>query len=239
MVVEKPKIISDSYKGDSGKDKAKFYTPKQFRFTSTQKERVRDALEQNAILESSPTRRTLRNKTSEEMMNLRPREEHKELCGLFRFKPTTTERIAEGIAIHNRTKMPKSIIESQDVRRSNDKLRTSGDKAMRIVDMKDSQLSKPKFGSILTARHSPSIESKLRASSTSRAQGNFSRETNDSKVNIRHQTVQPFNKSLYSRTKNGMHQEKTFFKGAVGVLQAVRNSTLNDKDESLKLILDE
>ena len=35
MLIDKPKVISDNYKGDAGKDKAMFYTPRGFRFTST------------------------------------------------------------------------------------------------------------------------------------------------------------------------------------------------------------
>ena len=49
--------------------------------------------------------------TSEEIMNLRPREVHKELSRSFRFKPTfQAERIAETLAMHNGTRMPKSIM---------------------------------------------------------------------------------------------------------------------------------
>ena len=44
-------------------------------------------------------------------MNLRPREEQKEISRNFRFKPTiTAERIAESVAINNGTKMPRSIM---------------------------------------------------------------------------------------------------------------------------------
>ena len=52
--------------------------------------------------------------TSEKIMNLRPREEAKELSRSFRFKPTNeAERIAETVAINNGTKMPKSFMKSK------------------------------------------------------------------------------------------------------------------------------
>ena len=108
---------------------------------------------------------------------------------------------------------------------------------MNIVDMDTSQLSKPQIGSILTTRNSPGLDSKLRASSTSRVQDHSRFHRNDSKM--RHSTVQPFNKSTYSKTQAGMDQPKTFFKGAVGFLQASLNGSLNDKNEGVKQILDE
>ena len=79
----------DSYKGDAAKDKYKFIAPRGFRFTASKDERVADAVERNQIYESSPNRRTLTCETSEKIMNLRPRDERKEIVGNFRFKPTS------------------------------------------------------------------------------------------------------------------------------------------------------
>lgn len=43
--------------------------------------------------------RTLRNLPDERVLNLRPRNEDKELAGTFRFKPVdTSERIADALA---------------------------------------------------------------------------------------------------------------------------------------------
>ena len=72
-------------------------------------------MERNKILESSPNRRTLTNETSEQIMNLRQRQEHKEISRGFRFKPTiTAERVAESVAINNRTIMPRSIMKENE-----------------------------------------------------------------------------------------------------------------------------
>ena len=89
MTVEaKPKMHVDSYRGDAGRDKMRFTTPRNFRFTNTTDERIQEALVRNSIMESSPNRPCLTMETSEEIMNLRPREEHKELSRAhFRFKP--------------------------------------------------------------------------------------------------------------------------------------------------------
>ena len=72
-------------------------------------------MERNKILESSPNRRTLTSETTEQIMNLRPREEYKEISRNFRFKPTiTAERIAESVAINNGTSMPRSIMKQKE-----------------------------------------------------------------------------------------------------------------------------
>ena len=89
MVIDKPIETQDSYRGDAGIDKPKMITPRSFRFASTKDERLREALERNAIFESSPTRRTLTMETSEKLMNLRPRMEHMEISRDFRFKATS------------------------------------------------------------------------------------------------------------------------------------------------------
>ena len=48
-------------------------------------------------------------------MNLRPREEKKEISRTFRFKPTiTAERVAESLAIYNGTTMPRSIMKEKE-----------------------------------------------------------------------------------------------------------------------------
>ena len=59
MTVEKPKIQVDSYRGDTAREKMRFLTPQNFRFMSTVNERVKEAVARNAIMESSPNRRTL------------------------------------------------------------------------------------------------------------------------------------------------------------------------------------
>ena len=62
MLVEKPEKFEDSYKGgDTGVDKPRFLPPRGFRFTDNKEERVKDALQRNSILESSPNRKTLTN----------------------------------------------------------------------------------------------------------------------------------------------------------------------------------
>ena len=49
-------------------------------------------------------------------MNLRPRQEQKEISRHFRFKPTiTAERVAESVAINNGTNMPRSIMKEKDI----------------------------------------------------------------------------------------------------------------------------
>ena len=86
MIIEKPNVQVDNYAGDTGKEKSRFISPRGFRFTSTTtNEKVKDAISRNAILESSPNRRSLTMETSERIMNLRPREERKELSRAFRF----------------------------------------------------------------------------------------------------------------------------------------------------------
>ena len=48
--------------------------------------------------------------TSEQIMELRPREESREIAGNFRFRPNgDSERVAEQVAINRGTKLPKSI----------------------------------------------------------------------------------------------------------------------------------
>ena len=65
----------------------------------------------NSILESSPNPKTLTNETSEKVMNLRPREEQKELSRTFRFKATSqAERIAECVAKNLGKNQPKSFM---------------------------------------------------------------------------------------------------------------------------------
>ena len=127
MLVEKPEKFEDSYKGgDAGVDKRRFLTPRGFRFTDNKEERVKDALQRNSILESSPNRKTLTNQTPEQIMHLRPREEHKELSHTFRFKPAIqAERIAESVAIATRTAMPKSLAASRESLGGTSRLRPS------------------------------------------------------------------------------------------------------------------
>ena len=73
-------------------------------------------MERNKILESSPNRATLTMESVEQIMSLRPREEHKEISRSFRFKPTiTAERVAESVAKNNGTFMPRSIMKEKDV----------------------------------------------------------------------------------------------------------------------------
>ena len=49
-------------------------------------------------------------------MNLRPRQEQKEISRNFRFKPTiTAERVAESVAINNGTTMPRSIMVEKEI----------------------------------------------------------------------------------------------------------------------------
>ena len=74
MLVEKPEKFEDSYKGgDLSLDNRRHTTPRGFRFTGNKDERVKDALQRNSILESSPNPKTLTNHTAEKVMNLRPR----------------------------------------------------------------------------------------------------------------------------------------------------------------------
>ena len=52
--------------------------------------------------------------TSEKIMNLRPREEEKELSRSFRFKATSeAERIAEAVAVNTGKKLPKSLMRNK------------------------------------------------------------------------------------------------------------------------------
>ena len=126
MLVEKPKEFVDSYKGgELSFDNRRYTTPRGFRFTDTKDERVKDALQRNSILESSPNPKTLTNHTAEKVMNLRPRQENKELAHTFRFKPAIqAERIAESVAINLGTAMPKSMAASREsLRDSRSRLR--------------------------------------------------------------------------------------------------------------------
>lgn len=79
-------------------------------------------------------------------------------------------------------------------------------------------------------------DSKMRASSTSRAM-DTSRTVRQSISKLRHQSVAPFNRSVYSKFQP--EQSKTFFKGAVEYLLASGKNSLNDNDQSLKKILDD
>ena len=55
MIVNKPTVYPDLYKGDNGREIHNYRSPrKAFRFISTQKERVEEAELRNSILESSP-----------------------------------------------------------------------------------------------------------------------------------------------------------------------------------------
>lgn len=58
---------------------------KGFRFRPSQKQRVQDSQNQNAILDGSPTR-LFQGYTKEQILNLRPREHVKELAGDFKFR---------------------------------------------------------------------------------------------------------------------------------------------------------
>jgi hypothetical protein len=60
-------------------------TNKGLRFMPSQKQRVQDAVQENAILDSSPSRLCY-GYTHEKMLNLRPRQAEKELDGNFRFR---------------------------------------------------------------------------------------------------------------------------------------------------------
>ena len=80
MIVNKPTVYPDLYKGDNGREIHNYRSPrKAFRFISTQKERVEEAELRNSILESSPNEKTLTMATDEMTMNLRPRQEDKEI----------------------------------------------------------------------------------------------------------------------------------------------------------------
>ena len=58
--------------------------------------------------------RTIRMKSEIETMNLRPRNEGKEIAGVFRFKPVdTTERIADTLSAWHGVDMPKHHRERQ------------------------------------------------------------------------------------------------------------------------------
>ena len=75
MMVDEPKVFEDHYKGDTGKHKTRFCSPRGrgFRFISTKDEKLQEALVRNSIYESSPNRKTVTMETSEMIMNLRPR----------------------------------------------------------------------------------------------------------------------------------------------------------------------
>ena len=111
MVVEKPRVQEDSYRGDAGKEKPKNISPRGFRFTDTSQERVLEALKKNAILESSPLRRTITCETDERIMDLRPEFPQKHLSRGFRFKPTCeAERVADAISRNTGTRFQKSVM---------------------------------------------------------------------------------------------------------------------------------
>ena len=57
-----------------------------------------------------PLERTLRNQSDANVLNLRPRDQEKEIAGLFRFKPVdTSERIADTLADFHGVEMPKQF----------------------------------------------------------------------------------------------------------------------------------
>lgn len=221
-------MVADDYRGDAGKEESKNISPRGFRFTSGKDERIKDALKRHEILESSPTRRALTKETVETTMNLRPRQEDKELSRTFRFKPTIeAERIADAISLNTGVKFVKSFMPP------NQKLATSG------VD----QQAARNRGSIMTTQTSR-IESKARAGSTFRASLAEGGATNKvfGGVRMRHASVQPFNKTIYSKGRNGLDHSKTFFKGAAEYMQvqdsSLRNSLAQD-DGIIKKILDD
>jgi hypothetical protein len=54
--------------------------------------------------------------TDERIMNLRPRQENKELSRTFRFKATSqAERIADSVALNTGVKFPKSLMVAKEV----------------------------------------------------------------------------------------------------------------------------
>ena len=109
MITEKPKVVADEYKGDAGKEGRSNMSPRGFRFTSTKNERLQEAIKRHGIFESSPTRAAITRETVEMTMNLRPRQEDKELSRTFRFKPTIqAERIADTISLNTGVKFQKS-----------------------------------------------------------------------------------------------------------------------------------
>ena len=57
-----------------------------------------------------PLERTLRNQSDSTVLNLRPRNQEREIAGLFRFKPVdTSERIADTLADFHGVGMPKQF----------------------------------------------------------------------------------------------------------------------------------
>jgi len=106
-----PTVQEDSYHGDSLAATSKHLDSKCFRYKHTKVEHLQDAIEKNAILESSPNRHILKMETLEQALNLRPRQEDRELSRHFRFKATCqAERIAESVAIVQGFSKPKSLM---------------------------------------------------------------------------------------------------------------------------------
>ena len=94
--------------------------------------------------------------TAEHIMNLRPRDELKEIHPVVRHRPIIqAERIAEGIAIHHRTKMPKSIRKMKEPWMWG---RNSIDSAGSAVHSGDG--SNKKIGSIMTTRNTSIVDPK-------------------------------------------------------------------------------
>ena len=154
-------------------------------------------------------------------MDLRPREEQKELSRTFRFKPTiTAERIAESVAINRGTIIPKCVmVEKESMNSSIGMLRPH---QMQNIEMNAGQTNQ---SSILSTRNSL-MESQLRSSSASRGP-KFKHHLKEKVSPARHASV-PFNKSPYCKTSRD--QPKTFFKASVGFLQASKNGALADHD---------
>ena len=82
-----------------------------FRFRANKIQRVQEAIEKNSICESSPNRLHQGN-TYEKIMNLRPREQHKELDGQFRFQPrSSVEKVIDSFQNRN----PLCSIRDKDI----------------------------------------------------------------------------------------------------------------------------
>lgn len=170
--------------------------------------------------------------SDEKIMNLRPRHENKELSRTFRFKATSqAERIAESVALNTGVNFPKSQMHPNDV--DTMKIRAKDNKR---TEQKAMQNSTNHFGSLMTSTHSGIPDSK-RASSTSRCMNTSRTMVRNSMSKSRHQSVAPFNKSIYGKIKPEI--PKTFFKGAVEYLLAGNKNSLGDRDQSLKKILDD
>jgi len=159
-------------------------------------------------------------------MNLRPREEHKELSRCFRFAATSqAERIAASVAHNIGTMLPKSIMVDK---------KGAGSRSIR-EELNAQMTSVAQFGTVLTGLINRGAE--VRVSSSSRCDNTSRTLARNSPVQPRHSSVVPYNKSVFS--KRNPQPQKTFFKGAVEYLLASDRNSLGDKDQTLKKILDD